>query len=300
MPESLFSWAVVGTVLGILITIGLALTGYGLTIMGPATQYFEAAKVVFHLTVLVLLLKTGVWLIGQRPTGIKGPVMAFILFGSIGSVWMIAIQLINSLEGGKPATAAPQANEQIPAQSSLLVIPPNIVCLGENPLDVEIDSREVLRRSGFHRLHAVMVTYCNQSNPPNEVGRVDSVTAQVLYYDWDFPGIDERLRRVYYPCWLDEEFPRVSFPVNKVHQLVIGVFEHAPAGSFRPSFTIYENDRDRSVRLRPFLYANSKGFRIKIKLIAGEGGKSGREDEFELRITERDGSAGYEFYYLTE
>src|SRR6266404_837985 len=161
---------------------------------------------------------------------------------------------------------------------------PNIVCLGDDDLQLELDRHEVFRESddSDHALRAVTVAFYNEPNAPRKVGSISNVKPQILYYHLDSPEqLDHRIHR---PCRLNEEHSEVSFDLDQVHQLVIGCFEPKRDAGFNPHFLTYENHSDRSAHLVKTSWGHWRGFGITVKLSIGEHGEFSQEHDFELRI----------------
>jgi hypothetical protein len=190
------------------------------------------------------------------------------------------------------AIEAPQSQDELQRREEG---EPNIVCLGEGDVFVELDRHEIFRESENYEcaLRAVTARFCNLPNPPNKVGNSNNVGAHIIFSDWDFPYEPQR---VHYACWLNEESPYVSFPVGKLHHLIIGAFVPGTDGGYE-SFMTYENTLDPSARLSRLGYQKSRGFRIKVVLMVGEGGEFSQEHDFELRIQP---SGSFTFEYLSE
>lgn len=177
---------------------------------------------------------------------------------------------------------------------------PNIDCLGEDELFVEL-KRDIFRESETygHGLRAVTGKFQNKPCPPKRIAAIDKVKAQISYYGFDFP--DKVKHVVHHCCWLNEDSPYPLFAVDAVHQLIIGTFEpRQQQNGFKPAFTIWENNPDKSIPLLPRVYGNCRGFRIKVALNAGEHGEFGGEYDYELRIDLKQPTNSYTFEYLSE
>ena len=166
---------------------------------------------------------------------------------------------------------------------------PNIVCLGESRLDfVEFDRHQVFRESNYYgagALRAVAVEFTNAPKPPERVTPISNVTAQIVFYDAEWPDREEY--RVNHACWLNEESPYVSFNLDTIHYLIVGVCQHKRDGTdgFEPDFTIYGNSPDRNSPLLKYPDRFTARFKIKVKLIVGEHGNFSSEHHFELEHT---------------
>lgn len=177
---------------------------------------------------------------------------------------------------------------------------PNIVCLGEDDLSVFLDKHEVFRETDFENSRALRSTSVKFTNEPRlgkKVASIDNVRAEIIYYQTDWPTKEEY--RVHYGCWLNEESPYVSFNLTDkaIQQLIVGAFEEKREGGFERRFTIYGNNPDRNVELTKNEYGECRGFRIKVRIIAGEQGEFTSEHDFELEI---DPGSSYSFVHLSE
>lgn len=178
---------------------------------------------------------------------------------------------------------------------------PNIVCLGEGDLFVELSRHEVFRQSANieHALRAITAEFRNEPKLSQKVGTAANVAAQISYFSLDWP--DRLEHRTQFGCWLNEELPHVSFGLNTTHQLILGIFEPGLKGGFKPNFRIYGSSLDKDVPLSRLDYSNYQGFGIKVQLVVGEHGEFSAEYDFELRIMIHDNSyTSYTFEYLTE
>ncbi|SRR6266404_721993 len=175
---------------------------------------------------------------------------------------------------------------------------PNLVCLGDDHLYVEIDRQEVFRQSDhvLTCLRAITVKFRNAIKPGEKIGSIGNVRAHIVYYDL---VIQDRIaKEVDHACWLNEELPDVSFGADKLHHLILGTLQPGSNDEdAENAFTVYENDPDRSVPLSKTHYLHPKGFRILVQLVAGEHGEfSTKGDEFEVILKE----GGFIVDHLTE
>jgi hypothetical protein len=177
---------------------------------------------------------------------------------------------------------------------------PNLICLGEDDLSVFLDKHEVFRETDFENpkaLRSASIKFTNEPRPGRKVASIDNVRAEVIYYERDWPLTEAY--RVHYGCWMNEETPYVSFNLSDkaVQQLIVGAFEEKSKGGFERRFTIYGNNPDRNVELTKQIYSECRGFRIKVRIIAGEHGEYTAEYDFELEI---DPGSTYSFFYMSE
>ena len=95
----LFSWVAVAIYIPAL--IGLAV---GVMSMSPP-EYF-IAKICFTASAVILICKVSWWLgFEQSPQTISDKIVAFVIFGLIGTSWLLSVQWINSKEQ-KPLASA--------------------------------------------------------------------------------------------------------------------------------------------------------------------------------------------------
>ena len=171
---------------------------------------------------------------------------------------------------------------------------PNIICR-------ELDEFVKFEGDNFHSnqpydkssLRVVGAMFSNEPNPPQKVGSVHEVEAQIIYYNLDY--LNHQEHKVHHAYWIDDEHPHVSFEPNAVRKLVIGIID-----CDNLSFTIYHNNHESVDKYRPALkhvYKDVKGFRIKVRLIAGEHGEWGKDFDFVLWGIQK---TSYMFNYLTE
>ena len=177
---------------------------------------------------------------------------------------------------------------------------PNIVCLGSDDWYVLLDKHEVFRETDHEnprRLRAATVKFTNESKPGKKVASIANVRAEIVYYDTDWP--DREAHRVHYGCWLNEETPYVTFDLSDkaVQQLIIGAFEEKSEGGFERRFMIYGNSPDRNAPLTQLFWGECRGFRIKVRVIAGDNGEYTSDYDFDLEI---DPGSTYSFEYLSD
>ncbi len=199
-------------------------------------------------------------------------------------VWIVLIPILTFILVALVVNSAIKviASQTSEPMSKVLGPAPNIVCLGDDDLFVDLDRHEIFREVAHHEyaLRAITVKFINEPNPPQKVGSVSNVQARILYYRPDFP--DRVEPEVHYACWLNQESSFVSFDVNKVHHLIIGTFQLNPEGGYANYFTFYENNLDTRKPLSKCIYQHCEGFRVKVKLVAGEHGEFGREEDLKL------------------
>jgi hypothetical protein len=172
---------------------------------------------------------------------------------------------------------------------------PNIVCIGEYDEFVILDEREVFHERGRANdlmKRALGGIFSNEPNPPQKISGINNVEAQIFYYSLDYP--DYVIHRVHHGFWLDEAYPHVSFGINKVRELIIGVLDD------RHRFMVFDNNHESEDKYLPLskkIIINPAGYKIKARLVAGEYGDWCKEFDFELRI---DGEVSFSFEYLTD
>lgn len=193
------------------------------------------------------------------------------------------------------ADTPPQESKANAAERIALGIEPNIVCLGDLDefVKFEDDFFQDIGQYDENSVRALGAILSNEPNPPQRIGSLTDVEAQVIYYDLDFP--DRETHKVYHSYWLDERYPSVSFPRNAVRKLVFGVID-----CDNHTFTIFHNNHESADKYLPASkspYRNCRGFRIKVKLIAGEHGEWGHEFDFVLKDIREN---GFEFEYLSD
>ena len=169
---------------------------------------------------------------------------------------------------------------------------PNIQCLRELDIDVELTSRQVfVESSSFDTpLRAFGIIVQNRSKPPAKVSAIEDVQAEILFYDLDFPENEYENHRVHRACWVGELGYKVSLPIDVPKYLLCGVFETRSEKEvgYRDRFTAYGHPEDDADELSTYTWSNSHGALIKIKLSAGLNGEFGKTFDCELRIDSSD------------
>jgi len=205
------------------------------------------------------------------------------------------------LNACKPSASQVEISQTVQERDTQFQSPaPNIVCLGENYVNVELNRHEVFRQSEHTEcvLKAITARFHNKPNLPQKVGSINNVTARISYYSLNWP---ERLDcEIEYGCWLNEESPHVSFKLDTTQYLIIGVLERNPTGGFKPEFRVYGNSLDKNASLTRFVYSKCPGFRIRVHLTIGEYGELGREHDFELKLQTHGNKCNPNFEYLTK
>jgi hypothetical protein len=87
--QTLFSWAVIGPV-------GLLLIGIGVGVMSMAPPEFTVARVCLSSSALILLIRSGVWIVGFSTSWQQRALAAFLIFGAIGVSWTWAYSWVSS------------------------------------------------------------------------------------------------------------------------------------------------------------------------------------------------------------
>lgn len=166
----------------------------------------------------------------------------------------------------------------------------NIVSIGADiALAVELDRREVFRRSQHDlALQAITAKFINQSQPGG-TGIAKQIGARVLVYEAS--RAQQALLEIDHVCWLDHEEPFIDFPRDAPQRIVLGVFEPKPTSGFEPRVTFYENHTDRHVPLDRYEYAKPYEH-LYIKVIL-----NGAEYWYELNIQY---GTSYSFESFTE
>lgn len=181
--------------------------------------------------------------------------------------------------------------------------PPNIVCLGVGDIFATLGKREVFTEvnADFASYRLVIAEFCNLPNSPQKIGKASKVQAQIRYYGLSEPQTDEWITTtVRWGCWLEEETPFVSFDINTVHHLILGVFGVSPdSDGHKKHFTIFENNPNPNKELSELKCTGAiSGYQIKVTLIVGEYGEYSKDIDFEIEI-ERDFSS-FSIVHLTE
>ena len=250
---------------------------------------------------IVLVISFLLWFIGLSPLYLVGgiclslPCIFFYVSGQLFKSHNRPIESIgarlNALEE-RPRLEIPPKGVTEP--SPVISEPqPNIVCIDEYKEYVIIDEREVFREQGRvdNSARALGAVFCNEPNPPKKISGINNVEAQIFYYSLDYP--ESLMHRVHRGCWLNEEFPYVSFGRATVRELIIGVLDNM-------EFTIFDNNHESADKYLPLsdkTFINPAGYRIRVRLVAGEHGEWCKEFEFELRTPS---PASFGFQYLSE
>lgn len=114
----LFGWPLLGAVIAVLV-------GVGFSLMSTTPPEFEAAKWCFHAAAIILALKTAPWLADQRQSEIVlRTVVAFFLFGGIGTAWLVSFQWVQGRQRGREAEQSKPSEVKEPAvaQARLRII----------------------------------------------------------------------------------------------------------------------------------------------------------------------------------
>jgi hypothetical protein len=150
------------------------------------------------------------------------------------------------------------------------IIPPNIKIEAFASVNLKFDSPVFLVTEKQSKFWAYVITFQNAPNPPEKVGSVENVEAQISIY----PLYSER---TYFPilhgCWVDEPTSFVSFPLNKTHSLILGAFERKNVKVTDELITFeYSSEKLKPIR-KTTTFKFSVGFHIAVKLIAGKHGE---------------------------
>src|SRR6185503_5262218 len=124
------------------------------------------AKWCFHIAAVLILLKSAVSLANVHGTLLIRIILASLIVCATGFAWVEAILWVNGRR-------------------------PNIVCLGDCDLSVELKRgifREAEDENYLDALRLVGVKFRNEATPPKKVGSVSNVLAHVEFYDLDWPG----------------------------------------------------------------------------------------------------------------
>lgn len=175
---------------------------------------------------------------------------------------------------------------------------PNVVCLGEGDLFVELDEDGIFRDAGYGEgnLRAIAPKFVNEPKLPKreKVGSAQKVRAQIIFYEPDWP--DREYLRVDHACWLDERSPYVTLGLDGVGYVIAGIFETPRHASGYKTFTIYGNHPVKNGAQPLLTMPPHAKYKIKVRLIVGEHGEFSSEHDFEL-----DAQGGvYSFEHVTE
>lgn len=142
----------------------------------------------------------------------------------------------------------------------------------------------------------VIVQFRNESSPPKRIGRVGSVTAEILYYESNNHDV-VAVRTT--GCWLNEPFAAIPFDPDVPRYLVLALFwriQTAQGVSFNldvydashPDFMVWRNA------------ATEIGYKIVVKLRWGEHNEFGTNESFELISTIAGKFKSFELFRLTD
>jgi hypothetical protein len=202
--------------------------------------------------------------------------VCFVLFGLLGAGTVEIVRFAAHTHPSKPSETVEQESkrsEPVPA--------PNIVCLGDDYLWVELDRHEIFCESENQDqvLGAFTAKFCNQPKPAEKVGAIDNVEAYIIYTYRESSWEPHWVRHA---CWLGEGSSIVPFGLNRERHLIIGTFTQVQAKNGQEiHFTTYDNPSS-DARLIRIGFQPCSGFRIKVGIVAGEHGEFSQEHEFDL------------------
>ncbi len=187
--------------------------------------------------------------------------------------------------------------QQVAAQTGVEPFPkvePNIVC-DEFDQFVKFEDGYFQSSDTFYsdspRVLGAAIT--NEPKPPERIGSLEDVEAQVIFYDLRVPEWEShKVRRAH---WLDYKYPSVTIPPNSTRNVIFGIIDCSNI-----SFTIYENNREegrKTLPTTPQMHMNCQGFAIKVRLIAGKHREWSKEFDFVLRDI---GKTGFHFRYVSD
>lgn len=173
-------------------------------------------------------------------------------------------------------------------------VAPNLFCEGTGDLGMTLDSEGIFREGSIRedRIRGFTAIIHNRPNPPNKVGLVRDVGVEIIYWDIRFPDMPREIHRVNSPCWLNEKTPKVDFPLNKKHELILGAMRpHLDKDGYQTGFRIYSNDPSS----REYNYNIAGHYLIEVNLVAGNHGEHGQSLQFKLDVDE----GNYGLQYLS-
>jgi hypothetical protein len=276
--------------LGVWLPASLALVGIGVAVLAtPHSDRAKFAQFCFILAALVVAVKLFLWGCIMPTSFFPRFALCFVLFGLLGAS---TVEAVRFAAGTHPARPVQQ-------ESSQAQLGPNIICLGEDDLFLEL-ANGIFRESRHYdrALRAVTGQFQNRPRPPQAIVPARRVITQITYYHLYYPDVVEHT--VHHPCWLNERSPDPPFEAGAVHQLIIGTFEQRADGGFEREFTIWEHDPAANAPPSPYVFGGCHGFRIKVALSAGEHSEFGGEYDYELRIDLQHPTNSYTFEYLSE
>jgi len=105
--QVLFGWAVLGSIIILLIGIG-----FGVMSMTPPD--FTIARICFSVAAAILTFKTAVWLVGLTAGKSERVVAAFLIFGVIGAAWIWSYSWVSSRKPKPPVSTEAGKDDEKP------------------------------------------------------------------------------------------------------------------------------------------------------------------------------------------